>query len=233
MEKFKTYISDFVNAGLVSWEELTRSYRQACREAHPDLGGNHEAFLQVQREYRQALQIIEYQQKQKNLSQDEGFNLEKLFQEASYPPTLDLRSRFYFVFDLYYRFSLYDLSVSSATPLDSRNGRLLKTLLSLGTEYDPEFGTRFVDFHENRLLNFSSTPQARTWSGCKLDFWTGWQYFFRYQAAGREASKKVARSYWEGLLFRLQRAKINNTPLDSFTVWFLLEIEKSPVNFEI
>ncbi len=188
--------------------------------------------MRVQHDYRQALQVIEYRQKQKSTDSSEVFDLTKLFQEASYPPASDLRSKFYFVFDLYYRFSLYDLTVSSATSLDSRNGRLLKTLLSLGAEYDPEFGTRFVDFHENRLLNFSSTPQARTWSGCKQDFWTGWQYFFRYQAAGRPASKRVALSYWEGLLFRLERAKIDRTPLESITIWFLYEIDKDPVIFD-
>ena len=231
---FKSYLNDFVNAGLQSWEELTKTYKKACRETHPDLGGNHESFLKIQEEYQQALQIIDYKEKQQLRNEKALQNeLEELLIEGGYPSTVDLRSNFYFLFDLYYRFSLYDLTIRSSTPLQSRNGRVLKTLLLFGAKYDAEFGERFVNFHENRMINFSTTPQARTWSSCKNDFWTGWQYFFRFQAEGRAASKRVSIYYWEETLRRLERAKIDNTALENMTIWFLNELEKSPVHFEI
>lgn len=234
VEIFKSYLSEFVNAGLKSWEDLTRAYRQACRDTHPDLGGTHEAFLRVQEEYRQSLRVIEQRQKQTLVGAEtrEPSDLAILFREAGYPATADVRTNFYYCFDLYYRFSLYDSTVRSTTSLQSRNGRVLKTLLAFGAQYDPKFGERFVDFHEQRVLQFSSTAQAKTWSECKQAFWAGWRYFFRYQAQGHPASKRVSSSYWEEIPTRLQAVGIEDPPLVSMTVWFLYDLDRDPVLFE-
>lgn len=231
---FKSYLSEFVNAGLRSWEELTRVYRQACRDTHPDLGGTHEAFLRVQEEYRQSLRVIEQRQNQVRAGSEPRVpnDLANLFQEAGYPPPQDTRTKFYFCFDLYYRFSLYDSTVRSATSLQSRNGLVLKSLLLYGAEYDPRFGERFVDFHEHRVLQFATTAQAKTWSACKQCFWAGWRYFFRYQAQGNPASRRVASSYWEELPVRLRASGIEDVPLLSLAVWFLYDLDRDPVLFE-
>jgi hypothetical protein len=44
-----------INAGRV---EIERAYREAAKISHPDAGGTHEAFLRVQRAYREAISSL-------------------------------------------------------------------------------------------------------------------------------------------------------------------------------
>ncbi|GEM_PF-5458465 len=227
VESNKRYDEIFLLAGRKSWEDLSRAYRKACLETHPDQGGTNEAFLKVQEDYRTVILALERRDQVKQ--PDPVKEVASILKEAGWPGGFGVRADLYFAFDLYYRFSLYDFNVRSATPLQSRNGRLYQALIFFGSQYDVEFGRRFLDFHEMGLMSFSTTPQARTWSGCRADFWHGWNYFFRFQAEGRISSRRVAFDYWEGIGPRLEKAKLINTPLEEFTRWFLEELDKDPV----
>lgn len=232
-----SFLEEFLRAGRNGWEELASAYRRACLKSHPDTGGSHEAFLRVQQDYRKALAILrESEPAETGLSSSLGQRkdpLEVLFEEAGYPPLVDVRARFYFCVDLYYRFSLYGSAAREQTSLKSRNGLVLSSLLEYGSRYDPGFGQRFAEYHEQRTLTFRSTPQARTWANCHGDFWTGWDYFFRYQAQGRLSSRRMAETYWVETVQRLRRAGIESSALELFANWFLNELEKSPLLFEI
>ena len=217
-------------------EEFRRIYLYLCKNTHPDLTGKDGAeFIRLKEIYRRI------EEKEAALRSapggasggpedgergDSPFDPFKVLSESGYDAGGDPRTALFISLYRYMSSGMHAYRVRRKAPLKERNALIMRTVLYWAGTYDRDFVRIFVDYNTRIFQHIRSTSDLKQEGKAKRYFREGFDWFFRYQLAGKPAAKTLAEDKLRMCLYTLSIFGTQTSPVVPFARWLLGELER-------
>lgn len=216
-------ISKLLTTKSCTREEFRKIYLYLCKNTHPDLTGKDGGdFIRLKELYRR----IEEKEAGLHGVTAGPFDPFRIIRESGYDPGEDPRAALFISLYRYMSAGMHSYRVRRKAPLKERNAQILRTVLFWAGTYDRGFVQIFIDFNTRIFQQIRSTSDLKQEGKAKRYFREGFDWFFRFQLAGRDAARTLAEDKLRMCLYTLGLLGTEDSPVVPFARWLLDELRR-------
>jgi hypothetical protein len=210
-------------------EEFRKIYLYLCKNTHPDLTGKDgEDFIRLKELYRR----IEEKESAVGETADSQFDPLKVIRESGYDAAGDSRKALFLSLYRYMSSGMHSYRIRRKPPLKERNALILRSVLYWAGRYDRDFVGLFLDYNTRIFQQIRSTSDLKQEGRAKRYFREGFDWFIRFQIAGKLAARTLAEDRLRMCLYTLRVFGTSDSPVVPFARWLLGELERGAAIIE-